>query len=152
MTRITSLSQLLETVSDLSSCIIIAVGADGRSTVIQQGEPVVLSDDAPKPMKTREEVEDLKVQWRGDPAWDIGDTEGFEAHRDELKAFRLELQREWDEAAERVKAERRDAAARAGGISPGHPAVDYILFLEGQLARVEKRLGEVAYGIDLSRS
>lgn len=41
-------------------------------------------------MKTREEVEELKRQWKKDPHWDIADTEGFEDYRDELLKFQEE--------------------------------------------------------------
>jgi hypothetical protein len=45
--------------------------------------------------KSRDEIEDLKRQWRKDPHWDIEETEGFEAHREELKAYNDEMQNEW---------------------------------------------------------
>jgi hypothetical protein len=35
-------------------------------------------------MKTREEVEELKHQWKRDAIWDIEQTEGFEDYRAEL--------------------------------------------------------------------
>jgi len=41
-------------------------------------------------MKTIEEVQELKDQWVMDPCWDIEHSEGFEAHKEELLAFRLE--------------------------------------------------------------
>lgn len=46
--------------------------------------------------KTAEEIERLKQDWRLDPCWDIEDTAGFEAHAEELKAFRLERETEWN--------------------------------------------------------
>jgi hypothetical protein len=39
-------------------------------------------------MKTREEVEKLKEQWKADGCWNIENTEGFEEYHDELLAFR----------------------------------------------------------------
>lgn len=39
------------------------------------------------PLKTTEEIEDLKRQWLDDPCWDIADTKGFEAHKEELQTF-----------------------------------------------------------------
>jgi hypothetical protein len=56
-------------------------------------------------MKTREEVESLKRSWRNDPIWDIEDTEGFEEHREELLAFRVEMEEKWaiERDAEREK-------------------------------------------------
>lgn len=37
--------------------------------------------------KSPDELLELKRQWVADPAWDLDDTSGFEAHRDELAAF-----------------------------------------------------------------
>jgi hypothetical protein len=64
-------------------------------------------------MKTRDEVEDLKRQWLQDPIWDLEDSgEGFEAYHDELLAFRLEKEAEW----ERLIEERLRADAEAWGV------------------------------------
>jgi hypothetical protein len=51
--------------------------------------------DKPAPdRRTPEEIEHLKRQWLDDPdSWDIEDAEGFEAHADELFAWRKEEQR-----------------------------------------------------------
>lgn len=46
-------------------------------------------------MKTREEIEALKRNWAEDSCWDLEDTEGFEDHREELTAFRLQKEVEW---------------------------------------------------------
>ena len=45
--------------------------------------------------RTAEEIEALKANWRNDPCWDIEDTEGFDLHRDELVAYRLEWEVRW---------------------------------------------------------
>ncbi len=56
--------------------------------------------------KTPEQIEDLKRQWKNDPCWDIEETEGFEAYKEELKKFsdeyseKLREQRTMREAAE----------------------------------------------------
>lgn len=42
--------------------------------------------------KTRSEIEALKANWLSDPCWDIETTEGFEAHHDELLAFRKQTE------------------------------------------------------------
>jgi hypothetical protein len=34
---------------------------------------------------TREEVDSLMRDWAADPVWDLEDTPGFEAYRDELR-------------------------------------------------------------------
>ena len=46
-------------------------------------------------MKAREQVEELKRNWKSDPSWDIENSEGFEDYRDELFAYRLEVEAEW---------------------------------------------------------
>ena len=48
--------------------------------------------------KTAVEVEDLKQQWLRDPfCWDIETTEGFEAHKQELLAFRQRFEADLEE-------------------------------------------------------
>ena len=47
-------------------------------------------------MPTREDIERLKANWCGDPCWDIEHTEGFEAHEEELREYRLAMQAKWD--------------------------------------------------------
>jgi hypothetical protein len=42
--------------------------------------------------KTKEEIQALKDNWIKDPCWDIEDTEGFEEHKDALRAYRLDLE------------------------------------------------------------
>ncbi len=48
-------------------------------------------------MATTNEIESLKKNWRFDPCWDIEDTEGFEEHKEELKAYRLDYEKKWQE-------------------------------------------------------
>lgn len=45
--------------------------------------------------RTAREIEELKMSWCADPCWDIEDTEEFEAHREELLAYRLQKEQEW---------------------------------------------------------
>jgi hypothetical protein len=59
-------------------------------------------------MKTREEVEKLKLDWKhAYGCWDIETTEGFEEYHNELLAYRLQIEKE---AAEQ-KQKRHDALA-----------------------------------------
>lgn len=53
--------------------------------------------------RTEEELTELRQSWKNDPCWDIESTEGFEAHRDELKAFSDQCNSEWRLQAERRK-------------------------------------------------
>jgi len=55
--------------------------------------------------KTREEIEDLKAQWKADPIWDVWNTEGFEDHYDELSTFQMVCEVEWKQQAENEFAE-----------------------------------------------
>lgn len=50
--------------------------------------------------KTEEEIQALKRNWEGDPCWDLEGTEGFEAHREELQAHRLKMEKHWAEDRE----------------------------------------------------
>ena len=66
-------------------------------------------------MKTRRDIEQLKAAWQRDPLWDLEGTEGFEAHEDELRQFRLTVEERWRAAAD--ERERRiDAEAERIGV------------------------------------
>lgn len=47
--------------------------------------------------KSIQEIEQLKADWRRDPCWDIEETEGFEAHRDELLQYRQQYNAECEQ-------------------------------------------------------
>lgn len=53
--------------------------------------------------KTQAEIDALKVSWREDQTWDIEETEGFEAHRAELAAFRQDIEAARDAFLERQR-------------------------------------------------
>lgn len=57
-------------------------------------------------MKTRQEIEKLKAEWREDQGWDIADTEDFEDHAAELGAYQAQV-----EAEQRAEAAREHEAA-----------------------------------------
>lgn len=59
---------------------------------------------ADRPAPTREDVATLKREWARAPHWDIEETEGFEAYREELAAFSAEKHKEW--AARRLERQR----------------------------------------------
>lgn len=46
--------------------------------------------------KTRDEIENLKQNWFSDPIWDLENTEGFEAHKEELLTFSMSCEKEWE--------------------------------------------------------
>lgn len=43
-------------------------------------------------MRSEDAIDKLKENWKKDPCWDIEDTEGFENHREELLAWRIEYE------------------------------------------------------------
>lgn len=81
-------------------------------------------------------VEELKRQWLGDPCWDIEDTEGFEAHRDELLAFRREVERD------RRREELSRALDKADRWGCSTALVRYVEALEARIATLEAHQAE----------
>ena len=51
--------------------------------------------DVKHQIRSADDIQSLKKNWANDPCWDIEDTEGFEAHYDELKVYRLEMEAKW---------------------------------------------------------
>ena len=56
--------------------------------------------------RTREEIEYLKKDWLNDPCWDLADTEGFEAHKEELEEFEKSQKALWEKKAYEKKMKR----------------------------------------------
>lgn len=69
-------------------------------------------------MRTKEQIETLKANWLRDPCFDIESVPGFEEHREELRAWRRELEdsRERGVAHERRMASRRKGPAFMGSL------------------------------------
>lgn len=87
----------------------------------------------PSAERTTEEIDALKASWRRDPCWDIETTEGFEAYRDELHAYRLECEAEWRRQHMSRLAEK---AAQIG--APGNFALaEYVIGLEHRIKELE---------------
>ena len=95
-------------------------------------------------MKTREQVEALKNNWRFDPCWDIYDTEGFGEYRDELLLFQTNLQQEW----RATQYNRTYDFARSIGIEnlgdkedePNLELAKYLLKLESRIRELEETI------------
>ena len=81
--------------------------------------------------KTREEIEALKRSWHIDPCWDIEDTEGFEAHKEELWSYHNECRQKW---AEDIFNRQLDRAKDLG--LPGH--IRLVAYLEKLERRIEE--------------
>lgn len=80
--------------------------------------------------RTGPEILELKCGWLRDNCWDIEETEGFEAHRDELLAFRLQCEAEW-------KAKLQSRAAELGCTVA---LVQYLEGLEYQIKALDRKL------------
>jgi len=99
-------------------------------------QPVVGERPLTLSKEKTEELRLLKRDWKRDPCWDIEETEGFEAHRDELLAFRKEQEQIWN--AERNC--RLQAKSEELGL-PGNLALaEYIIFLEARISTLEDKL------------
>ena len=80
-------------------------------------------------MKTKEQIEHLKQDWLNDPCWDISDTEGYEDHYNELKAFEDEQNAKWEQQAQ----ERKEQAIKQLKENHGEDIWNYVYYLEQQL-------------------
>lgn len=90
-----------------------------------------------KDMKTEEELNELKSAWLFDPIWDIEDTEGFEDHTEELKAFRIKRREEQD-AAENAR-----IADRCAFLGIGPELLEYIEGLKYQIERLAEAISRM---------
>ena len=87
-------------------------------------------------MATAKELQELKRQWQSDPIWGIYETEGFEEHKDELKAY----QEEWEKIWETERYERLKLKAGEMGIADNLDLAQYIQMLEYRIDELERRL------------
>lgn len=91
-----------------------------------------------KQQRTTEELEELKRQWRNDPCWDIEDSDGFEAHKEELMIWR----KAYEKTQEIAELMRVSEKAHNLGIPFAQEAVKYIEMLEYRIARLEKLIND----------
>ena len=83
-------------------------------------------------MATQREVQELKWEWSADPCYDIEATPGFEDHREELLAFRKQMEARWQGEAQR---QLNDYAARLG--TDNLTLAAYVRSLEERIAKLE---------------
>lgn len=93
-------------------------------------------------IRTAEEIADLKRGWRCDPCWDIETTEGFEAHREELTAYRLQIEAQWKKRDE----DRYLEVAAKLGCAGNKQLGEYIENLENTLRRLSREIENIKYG------
>lgn len=65
--------------------------------------------------RSAEEIQKLIADWESDPCWDLYKTEGFEAHREELKAYQKAREAFW-EKMQKEEEKRIDERAEKLGI------------------------------------
>ena len=91
---------------------------------------------------TKEDVEILKADWEADPIWDLEGTEGFEAYRDELKAFSDTKKAEWEARREQQERKRiADIGQKADEMGCSFGVAQYIANLEGRIKHLERQVG-----------
>ena len=84
--------------------------------------------------RTDLEITELKNSWKFDGCWDIEDTDGFEDHYDELRAWRLEYEREWKERQQKALEDRAKEA------NCSIETMRVIQGLESQIQQLQKQI------------
>lgn len=79
--------------------------------------------------RTDEEIDNLKMQWQMDPCWDIEDTEGFEAYKKQLEAWRIQEESTWSSS-------KQDVAESCCGWQPANRSEDK----SGEVTPEDKKL------------
>lgn len=90
-------------------------------------------EEVETPLKTREEVEALKLSWLRDPCWDIEDTEGFEDYREELRQYHGTQKVIWDNERAETEERQRQQKRRAFSVEALHDDIDAACFRLGRL-------------------
>ena len=90
-------------------------------------------------IKSKEEIRKLKHNWECDPCWDIEDTEGFEEYKDELRAFRLKKEKEWEDQWRK----KMQTKAKKMGIPGNLKLANYIDGLEYKISKLQDEIAEM---------
>ena len=107
-------------------------------------------------MKTQEQVTQLKRDWEGDPNWDLEETEGFEEHREELLAYRLAKEAEWEAAHQKRLLDKAEKLGCPGNVTLAAyiENLEWRIFsshamgIQHQLDGLERRLDRLAGKVD----
>lgn len=89
--------------------------------------------------RSDQEIFVLKGQWEDDPCWDIEDTEGFEAHREELLSYRKEREARWEQAYKARLEKRAESLGCPGNLD----LAEYVEHLESRIKRITDRLEKI---------
>ena len=101
-------------------------------------------------VQSRSAIEHLKRNWFNNPCWDIEDTEGFETHYIELKAFRIGCELYWDSTRAKAKALRnKKIEVTAKEFDCSFALANYITKLETEIDQLANRIMDLEdqYGI-----
>lgn len=85
-------------------------------------------------MKTREQVEALKLDWVEDACWDLWDSDGFEEYGDELRQFQREWERKWDEG----RRAKMDDFANKCGAGPNLALAQFLMRMQNRIDELER--------------
>lgn len=89
--------------------------------------------------KTNKEIEALKREWSCDPCWDIENTEGFEAHKVELREFRISIEAEQEKSYN----EKLKEKAEKLGVPDRIDLVKYLNTLEYKIQLLENKIDQL---------
>jgi len=96
--------------------------------------------------RTPEEIDQLKKSWLADPNWDIEDSDGFEAHREELLAFHKEQDAKWEAKWLEAENERIEKVMLATGVGKSYRgellALHTFEEIEREVKRQDRWIGE----------
>lgn len=84
-------------------------------------------------MATAEQIRNIKAVWLNDPTWDIEDTEGFEDHREELLAYRLETEARWESEHKEQLVKKAEEIGCPGNLK----LAEYVMGLERRIAAID---------------
>lgn len=87
-------------------------------------------------IKTPEEIQRLKNQWEDEPWAGLEEEAGFESHKAELLAFRLEKEAQWKRDREKSLLEKAEKLGCPGNLA----LAQYVSVLEYRLDEIERRL------------
>lgn len=94
----------------------------GCGGLCDSGVPCPMAYNCANSQRTRSAIGELKAEWKRDGGeWDLEDAPGWEAHRDELLAFRKETEAAWEAEAKREhEADIQKLMAPALALLPEH--------------------------------
>jgi hypothetical protein len=100
---------------------------------------------------TAEEIQALKDNWIKDPCWEIEDTEGFEEHKEELLAYRLEVEQKAQERHLNKLKMRSEVIEDVLGITGSDEALSLHTFseIENSVKYQDRFIGEARTHIEI---